>query len=580
MIKTVWTFLALMHQQKKEIICSICLSFIDGLFVMVPFVIVFNIINRIPLCNPQTAEKSNLTTMYWYIGIMTAAVLIRIVLRYFTLYFRGGAGYIVLCQERKNTGHKLRTVSLGYLNEKNTGDLVATITSDAAFLEIEGMSVVEKLATGLPVFIIGLVILLSFDYRIFLLTVILFIPVWFAYKNLSLLQDRLKINRQELIGAFTQDIVEFINGLHVLKIYNMAEKQFSKTKAAVKKLRDFSVNVELAHIPAVALFQVCFRLITTAIVFSSALIFLQQKLSFAQVFLLMTASFSLFNGIEAMGIFSIFSKMTRQSIDRMNAIKDVPEMQDLSGTELLTSTKPDALTIHFNHVHFAYNEKEVLHDISFSIPEKTTTALVGLSGSGKTTIINLLARFWDIHTGSITIGGTDIKKIKYENLLHNISFVFQDVFLFNDTILNNIKLGNEKAPLESVYAAAERAGCNDFIQRMENGYDTIIGEAGMRLSGGEKQRISIARALLKDAPIVLLDEVTAHVDSVNEEKIRGALQELLRDKTVIMIAHKLTNVQHADQILVLEEGHIIQRGTHQQLVNQEGRYKTLWEMGK
>jgi len=579
MIKTVWTFLALMHQQKKEIICSICLSFIDGLFVMVPFVIVFNIINRIPLCNPQTAEKSNLTTMYWYIGIMTAAVLIRIVLRYFTLYFRGGAGYIALCQERKNTGYKLRTVSLGYLNEKNTGDLVATITSDAAFLEIEGMSVVEKLATGLPVFIIGLVILLSFDYRIFLLTVILFIPVWFVYKNLSLLQDRLKINRQELIGAFTQDIVEFINGLHVLKIYNMAEKQFSKTKAAVKKLRDFSVNVELAHIPAVALFQVCFRLITTAIVFSSALIFLQQKLSFAQVFLLMTASFSLFNGIEAMGIFSIFSKMTQQSIDRMNAIKDVPEMQDLSGTELLTSTKPDALTIHFNHVHFAYNEKEVLHDISFSIPEKTTTALVGLSGSGKTTIINLLARFWDIHTGSITIGGTDIKKIKYENLLHNISFVFQDVFLFNDTILNNIKLGNEKAPLESVYAAAERAGCSDFIQRLENGYDTIIDEAGMRLSGGEKQRISIARALLKDAPIVLLDEVTAHVDSVNEEKIRGALQELLRDKTVIMIAHKLTNVQHADQILVLEEGHIIQRGTHQQLVNQEGRYKTLWEMG-
>ena len=397
------------------------------------------------------------------------------------------------------------------------------------------------------------------------------------YKKLSTLQDKLKINRQDFIGKVTADIVEFINGIHVLKIYNMAEKRFSKTAEAVKNLRDFSVRAELAHIPVVSLFQFCLRLVTAGIVFSSALLFLRGTLSFAHIFLLMTASFGLFSGIEAMGIFSIFSKMTQQSIDRMNAIKAVPEMQNLSGNLLLDPQKPHAFDIQFEDVSFAYAEKEVLHNISFSVPEKTVTALAGLSGSGKTTIVNLLARFWDIKKGRISIGGTDIKELNYENLLHNISFVFQENKLFKESILENIRYGKKDASREEVMEALRKAECMDIIEKLPAGIDTVYGTKGTYVSGGEAQRLAIARALLQDAPIIVLDEATAFADAENEYKIKKTFDVLLKDKTVIMIAHRLSSVINADKICVINEGRIAEEGSHTELLARNGLYATMWD---
>lgn len=572
MLNTMWEFLHLMRSQRRQLYLSLLLSFLDGILLMLPWIVAYRMIAAMPEFNPQAVPIQSETAMS-HILWMSLWVLVRILVRHLTLRLRSGAGYKAMCKERINLGEHLKKTPLGYFSERNLGDLVSTITSDAAFLEIEGIGVIEKAAAGIPALVIGLAFLLGVDVRVFLLTAVLLIPSWFAYCHLAATQDRLNINRQQMIAEVAEDTVEFVRGIHVLKACQKEEQQASRLKSTFERLRIESVRAELTHLTPMALFQFWFRLITAGTVFLSGFLFLRNEIDFLRLFLLSVSSFGLFQSVELMGIYSIFSKMTQQSIDRMKTIRELPTMEALSGTD-----QPEHFDISYEDVTFAYGNSPVLKKVSFAVPEKTTTALVGLSGSGKTTIINLLARFWEPQQGEIRIGGKALKDLSYDSLLKSLSFVFQDAVLFHDTVFNNLRIGKPSAGMDEVVAAAKRAHCHEFIMQMQDEYDTVLGEGGTKLSGGEKQRLAIARALVKDTPIVLLDEMTANMDAENEAKVQQALCELLKDKTVIMIAHKLSTVKNVNQILVLEDGIIRRRGTHCELLAREGLYQKLWNI--
>ena len=573
MLKTVYKFLELMKAQRRKLYLSFLFNFLDGIFIMIPLVIAYYLVASIPELNKNATRQLDEKSLIFCIAAMAVTIICRIILRYATMRLRSGAGYEAICEKRISLGSHLKHASMGFFSKKNQGDLISTITSDAAFLEIEGIGVIEKAATGIPSLIIGLIFMFCVDYRVFIFSVLLLIPAWYAYRSLASTQDRLNINRQKLIGTVTEETVEFIHGIHILKSCQTEKQHQTKIMRMFEKLRDESIRNELSHLFPIALFQFWFRAITAGTIFLAGMLFLLNDIDYMRLFLLTLSSFSLFQGIEGMGIFSIFAKMTSQSLERMDIIDNIPVMSDISGEEELNQ-----FDISYENVSFAYDSTPVLKKISFNIPEKTTMALVGLSGSGKTTIINLLGRFWDAQQGKIKIGGKEIQNLSYEYLLRNLSFVFQDVMLFQDSILNNIRIGKPSACLDEVVEAAKKAGCHDFIIELPDGYDTVPGEGGSTLSGGEKQRIAIARALIKDAPIVLLDEVTTNIDVENEVKIQSALQELLKNKTVIMIAHKLSTIQDVDQILVIEDGSISQKGTHNELMKQIGLYKKLWDM--
>ena len=314
------------------------------------------------------------------------------------------------------------------------------------------------------------------------------------------------------------------------------------------------------------------KVIGTAMTVASILLHLNGSMPLLTCILMIISSYIVYANLQTAGSYSALLRTVDVSVSKAQAILDTPQM-DIDGADL----RPAHFDITANNISFSYDQRRIIDGISLHIPEHTTTAIVGPSGGGKTTLTSLLSRFWDVDEGEVLLDGRNVREYSMDALMRNFSFVFQNVYLFHDTIANNIRFGQPDAPMEQVIAAAKKACCHDFITALPDGYETVIGEGGSSLSGGERQRISIARAIMKDAPVIVLDEATANVDPENEADLMAAIQELTREKTIIMIAHRLKTVRHADQILVIDGGKIAQQGTHESLMQQVGIYRSFIE---
>ena len=477
------------------------------------------------------------------------------------------AGYFMAADRRIAIADKLKGVPMGYFNANSLGQISGVCTTVVGSIETMVPMVPVNILGGLITTAVFAVVILVFDFRIGLIVlagIALYLWVVSAMEKKSV---AVAAETQKSQTSLIEAVLENVQGMSVIKSFNLNGRGDKKLQDAVENNRKANLAVEQLMTPYTAAQEAVLQLASVAMMLAAVGLWIGGSLSLPKALMVLVMSFMVFNQIKAFGMGVSMLRMAAASIDRTVETEQMPQM-DVHGKPLA----PAAHDIVFDHVDFSYEHKQILHDVSLTIPDKTTTAIVGPSGSGKSTLCSLIARFWDVDSGSIKIGGADVRDYTLESLMDQISMVFQNVYLFADTIENNIKFGCPNATHEQVVAAAKKACCDDFIEALPDGYNTVIGEGGASLSGGEKQRISIARAMLKDAPIVILDEATANVDPENEDRLQKAIEALTRDKTIIMIAHRLKTVRHADQILVVDHGRIVQQGRHEDLISQPGIY--------
>ncbi|MFR6041519.1 MAG: ABC transporter ATP-binding protein [Dysosmobacter welbionis] len=501
------------------------------------------------------------------IGVMMVSVVGRAACSYWSTNAETETGYFMVAEKRIHIGDRLRYIPMGYFNDNSLGNITAVVTTTLSDVENNAARCLVSVIGGF-LNTLGLCLGLTVaEWRLGLLAIVGIL----AYLGVTELSQRAMLKtgpaRQHAQMNLVEAVLEYIQGMSVVKSYGLDKDSGQAVQRTVDESCDKALSLEKSVIPWMGLRQVVVRVFSVAIAVCALAFYSGGTLSLARCLLMLVASFMLYAELESAGNMADNLQMLGASMDKANSIDDTPVM-DIDGAELT----PADTSVEFQDVSFAYGDRTILDHVSLTVPSGSITAVVGPSGGGKTTLCNLIARFWDVQSGKITVGGYDVREYKLDSLMKNISMVFQSVYLFNDTVENNIKFGRPDATHEQVVAAARAACCHDFIMALPDGYDTVLGEGGGSLSGGEKQRISIARAMLKDAPIVILDEATASVDPENEAELQAAISALTRGKTLIMIAHRLNTVRNADQILVLSGGHIVQRGTHQELMAQGGLY--------
>ncbi|MEM8828140.1 MAG: ABC transporter ATP-binding protein [Cyanobacteria bacterium P01_G01_bin.19] len=472
---------------------------------------------------------------------------------------------------RLRLGDRLRQLPLGFFKDKQVGDINTLITDDITKIEQVPSWVYPKIVSAIVTPSSIAIFLLFIDWRMGLAT-LAGVPVAVAiYFGSQKTQAQIAQQQKQSIVETNARIIEYVQGLETIKAFNQVGTRYQKLHRAIENYRDVNLQMVTKLTTPILAFSAVLDLGFAVIVAAGIYLMAGGTLTVPIFLLFLILGLRLYRPLHQLVEFSTLTRMMDIALERVQGV-----FNSKTFDEPVEATKLSNFDIEFKNVHFSYDRQPVLNNISFKVPQRSITALVGASGAGKTTITNLIARFWDVDSGEILVGGINIKDLPTTELLANISMVFQDVYLFNDTIANNIKFGNPNATEEQVIAAAKKAQCHDFIQQLVDGYNTVIGEGGTSLSGGEKQRLAIARAMLKDAPIVLLDEATASLDPENELLIQQAIDRLVESKTLIIIAHRLSTIRNAAQILVMDSGYLVERGTHQELLAQQGTYYRLW----
>ena len=565
MLKVIRKFFAFCGEEnRRKFITSIRLNVIQALFEALKIPAIAVMIRA--LMNGTVDTKDILLSL----GIMLISIAGSGLLKSKAVMLQTEGGYDTCAKKRVEIAEHMRYLQMGYFNANSLGQITSITTNIMESLENIATRVVMLVCDGLLTTSLIVVMLFFFDWRIACVLLCGFSLFLFANSRLRIASEKVSGKKIRADERLVEKVLEYLQGMTEVKAYRLTGVKSKELNEAISENSKINIDMEMTLVPRIALQSFIAKLTGVAMVAFSCAFYCAGSMDALNAVVMVISAFIIYTSLETAGQYSSLLRVVDMSVDRAQEILNTPQM-DISGETI----EPAVRDIVAQDIAFSYEKRKIIDGISLNIPEKTTTAIVGPSGGGKTTLVNLLARFWDVDGGTVMLGGRNVKDYDMDSLMANFSFVFQSVYLFHDTIANNIRFGQPGAPMEDVIAAAKKACCHDFISSLPHGYDTVVGEGGASLSGGEKQRISIARAMMKNAPVIFLDEATANVDPENENELMHAIQALTAEKTVIMIAHRLKTVERADQIIVVDHGKIVQHGTHTQLMDQNGIYRNF-----
>lgn len=564
MMSMIKRILKISGKHKSKIILGIFLNFLKTVSMSLMMLAIFVVVQNLNELTPEV--------IWTALGILIVSVVGRFLFQWLMDISMSAKGFDMFRDYRLEIGERMRKAPMGYFSEQRLGSIQTVLTSTVTELEQYSMLAITDLTGGVLMTVVMMIFFLFFEPIFALITLA---GLCIGMIVLHIIQKLATKHTPNVLAAqenMTTQALEYIRGISVLRAFSRADGSENAVYEAFDRKRKADLAQEYASLPMLKIYQAVYKITGCVMMFAATALFLAGNITLPYCLLFIVCSFIVYSEMEQMGDGAFLAKKITTELNRLEAVTNMPKI-GVSSKEL----KPKNFDIELKNVSFGYDSRKVIENVSIRVPQGTTCAIVGPSGSGKTTLCNLIARFWDVQEGQVLIGGENVKDYTADSLMKYISMVFQNVYLFNDTIENNIRFGNPDATHEQVVEAAKRAQCHGFISELPDGYDTMVGEGGSTLSGGEKQRISIARAILKDAPIIILDEATSSVDPENEHELLLAIKELTKGKTLISIAHRLTTVRDAEQILVIDKGRVVQKGTHHELMSCEGIYRRFWK---